>query len=228
MEWRLARKMMPVMKPQTTYSSLIPLEEWLVLKETNEICFEDGKRKLVGLGWEDKQLGGDIGWGSKEWEKAGEGLQDMLVERYKMRHRGIFECQLSGVDKDKLSKDQLRELICCKESGPKVVNQHNKLYVSVLSLGPNCVRSRTAEELKEKKRDQKSSGGASEKGVEVELPAGVVFGPQPKITEICTRINRKTPDQRLKSKSQRNRLRLVRQAREKREREERLKRKELL
>ena len=36
---------------QTTYPSLIPLAEWLTLKETSQLCYSEGKRKLVGLGW---------------------------------------------------------------------------------------------------------------------------------------------------------------------------------
>ena len=139
MKRRLAKEMMPVVKPLTTYSSLIPLDEWLVLKETNEICFADGKRKLVGLGWEGGRLGEGIGWQNI---RQGEGLPTRLVERYLNRHTDFFNCDLVGVDKDKLSEDQLRKLVLCLESGAKVVNQEDKLYVSVLSLGPNGVRTR--------------------------------------------------------------------------------------
>ena len=155
---------------QTTYSSLIPLDQYLVWRETKETSWYDGMRKLVGLGWEGGRLGEDvIGW---EFKRLGVGLPAKLVERYEMRHRGILNCGLAGVDKDKLSESKLMELVCCLESGAKVVSVPTddggtKLYVSVLSLGPNGVRSSIAVEQRE--RSDPTSGGALTRGVEVKV-----------------------------------------------------------
>ena len=106
MEHGQAKKLFPVIKNQTTYSSLIPLDQYLLWKETKETSWEDGKRKLVGLGWE----GGRLGDGITELKTKylGEGLPDKLLARYEMRHRDIFNCHLPGVDKDKVSESQLR------------------------------------------------------------------------------------------------------------------------
>ena len=108
------------MKKETTYPSLIPLHVWLVGQETKEACFEDGKRRLVGLGWEDRRLGDDqMGWGN-EW--LGEGLPNKLVQRYTRRHRDVLDkSTVAGVDKEKVSEAKLREYICGMESGPKTV-----------------------------------------------------------------------------------------------------------
>ena len=154
---------------QTTYPSLIPLAEWLTLKETNQLCYSEGKRKLVGLGWEERRLGETVlGW---ENTRLGEGLPGVLEERYTRRHRDVMNCHLVGVDKSKFSEDQLRTKICAMESGgPKVVNVASdggtKLFVSVLSLGPNAVRD-TLMERREKPSE--SSFAASERGVELEV-----------------------------------------------------------
>ena len=74
MEHGQAKKLFPVIKNQTTYSSLIPLDQYLLWKETKETSWEDGKRKLVGLGWE----GGRLGDGITELKTKylGEGLPD--------------------------------------------------------------------------------------------------------------------------------------------------------
>ena len=155
---------------QTTYPSLIPLDEWLTLKETKETCFADGKRKLVGLGWEDRRLGDNVlGWDNN---RLGERLPAMLVEKYTRRHRDVMNCHLVGVDKNKLSEDQLRKKICSLESGgPKVVNVSsdgvNRLFASVLSLGPNGVRGTLTEERRESPSE--TSCAASERGVELEV-----------------------------------------------------------
>ena len=95
----------------------------------------------------------------------------MLVEKYTRRHRDVMNCHLVGVDKTKLSEDQLRKKICALESGgPKVVNVASdgvsQLFVSVLSLGPNGVRE-TLMEISD--RPSESSCAASERGVELEV-----------------------------------------------------------
>ena len=119
-----------------------------------------------------------------------------LVERYRNRHRDVLKCDLVGVDKDKLSESELRKLVLCQESGAKVVNQEDKLYVSVLSLGPNGVRTSIAVQQREK--PEKSTPAASEKGIEVEMPPGVFIGPELRpVPPITTKINRRRPDQRL-------------------------------
>lgn len=222
MKRRLAKEMMPVVNPLTTYPSLIPLDEWLVLKETNETCFADGKRKLVGLGWEGERLGEGIGW--ENIRRQGEGLPTRLVERYRNRHRDVLKCDLVGVDKDKLSESELRKLVLCQESGAKVVNQEDKLYVSVLSLGPNGVRTSIAVQQREK--PEKSTPAASEKGIEVEMPPGVFIGPELRpVPPITTKINRRRPDQRLSKNTAKYRERL---ARKKLLRDEEMRRKELV
>ena len=171
----MARKMRPVLKASTTYSSLIPLDEWLTLMQTNETCFEEGMKKLVGLGWGERRLGENIlGWENK---RLGEGLPAKLVERYTHRHRDVLNCHLVGVDKEKLSEDQLRKLICGLESGAKVVNAATadgeiKLCVSVLSLGPNGVRSGIIAETRG--RSDKTTAEASTRGVEREV--NISFG----------------------------------------------------
>ena len=155
---------------QTTYSSLIPLDQYLVWRETKETSWYDGMRKLVGLGWEGGRLGEDVnGW---EFKRLGVGLPAKLVERYEKRHRGVLNCDLAGVDKNKLSEGQLMKLVCCLESGAKVVSVPTddggiKLFVSVLSLGPNGVRGSIAVEQRE--RSDPTSGGGSKRGVEVKV-----------------------------------------------------------
>ena len=155
----------------TTYSSLIPLDEWLTLCETNQTSFADGKRKLVGLGWEDRRLGENVlGWDN---QRLGEGLPAKLVERFTSRHRDVYNCHLVGVVKDQMSEDKLRKLICEKENSPKVVKKATpdgriELYVSVLSLGPNGVRgSFTA--VGRRDRSDKTTAEASLRGVEMEV-----------------------------------------------------------
>ena len=177
MEHRLAGKLKPLfsLKEATTYSSLVPLDEWFVLKETNETTFAEGKRKLVGLGWEDRRLGEDIlGWvNNKRYEEVVESLPAKLVERYVRRHRDVMNSHLAGVDKDQMSEGELRKLICAMESGAKVVNLPTanggtQLCVSMLSLGPNGVRS-SITAVTRVKSDENTTAEASLRGVEREV-----------------------------------------------------------
>ena len=167
--------MRPLIKKETTYSSLIPLDEWLTLTQTNETCFEEGMKKLAGLGWEERRLGENIlGWENK---RLGEGLPAKLVEKYTMRHRDVQNCHLVGVRKDQLSEGEMRKLVCALESGAKVVNVATadggtQLCVSVLSLGPNGVRSSFTAETRG--RSDKTSAEASSRGVEREV--NISFG----------------------------------------------------
>ena len=192
MEHRLARKLRPLglFKKETTYSSLIPIEEWLVLKETNETSFAEGKKKLVGLGWGDRRLGEDIlGWGNNRFEEVGEGLPAKLVERYVRRHRDVQNCHLVGVDKDQLTEGELRKLICALESGAKVVSVptedgKTKLCVSVLSLGPNGVRNTITVEKRERPGED-TAAAASQRGVEVKVNISQIFISQHQDFKTC-------------------------------------------
>ena len=178
MKHRLALKLRPPLKEETTYSSLVPLDEWLVLKETNVTSLAEGKKKLVGLGWEDRRLGEDVlGWGNKRYEEVVESLPAKLVERYVRRHRDVLNSHLAGVDKDQMSEGELRKLICAMESGAKVVNLPTanggtQLCVSMLSLGPNGVRSSITRETRG--RSDKTTAEASLSGVEREV--NISFG----------------------------------------------------
>ena len=192
MEQRLARKLRPLglFKKETTYSSLIPIEEWLVLKETNETSFAEGKKKLVGLGWGDRRLGEDIlGWGNNRFEEVKEGLPAKLVERYVRRHRDVQNCHFVGVDKDQLTEGELRKLICALESGAKVVSVptedgETKLCVSVLSLGPNGVRNTITAEKRERPGED-TAAAASQRGVEVKVNISQIFISQHKDFKAC-------------------------------------------
>ena len=170
MEHRQARKMGPLVK-ETTYPSLIPLEVWLVGRETNEACFADGKRRLVGLGWEDRRLGeAGLGWGQ---DLLGEGLPTKLVEKYTRRHRDVLDTTVvAGVDKTKVTEAEFRKMICRMESGPKIVevldvNGRIQRFVSTLALGPHGVTGTISVE-REEKSDQ-TTVTASLRGVEVEV-----------------------------------------------------------
>lgn len=162
-------------KKETTYSSLIPIEEYLVFRETQKASFAEGKQKLVGLGWGDQRLGEEgLGWDNK---RTGEGLPAKLVERYVQRHRDVLNCHLVGVDKDQLTEGELRKLICAMESGAKVVNLPTadggtKLYVSMLSLGPNGVRSSITAVTRV--RSDENTAEASLEGVDREV--NISFG----------------------------------------------------
>ena len=171
-------RMGPLVKRETTYNSLIPLEEWLTYTATGEACFDDGKRKLVGLGWEDERLGErGLGWGVK---RTGEGLPAKLVERYSRRHRDVLlNSHLAGVDKDQMTEGELRKLICALESGAKVVSVPTAdgkiaLCVSVLTLGPNTVRSTIAAEKRER-RGEITGAAASQREVEVKVNISKIF-----------------------------------------------------
>ena len=147
----------------------------MTLKATNTTSFAEGKRKLVGLGWEDRRLGENhLGWDNN---RLGEGLPAKLLDRYTQRHRDILNCHVSpciaaivGVDKEKLSEGQMRKLICAVESGAKVVNVKTadgiQLFVSVLSLGPNGVRGSFTER---RERSDKTIAEPSLRGVEMEV-----------------------------------------------------------
>ena len=167
----------PLAKRETIYNSLIPLEEWLTYTATGEACFTEGKQKLVGLGWEDGRLGGGgLGWGVK---RTGEGLPDKLVERYSRRHRDVLKSHLAGVDKEQMTEGELRKLICAMESGAKVVSVPTadgkiKLCVSVLTLGPNTVRSTIAAEKRER-RGEITGAAASQREVEVKVNISQIF-----------------------------------------------------
>ena len=168
----------PLAKRETIYNSLIPLEEWLTYTVTGEACFDDGKRKLVGLGWEDERLGErGLGWGAK---RTGEGLPAKLVERYSRRHRDVLlNSHLAGVDKDQMTEGELRKLVCALESGAKVVSVPTadgkiKLFVSVLSLGPNGVRSTITVEKRERPGED-TAAAASQRGVKVKVNISQIF-----------------------------------------------------
>ena len=177
MKQRQALRMGPLVKRETTYNSLIPLEEWFVYRETGEACFDEGKQKLVGLGWGEERLGeGGLGWGLK---RTGEGLPAKLVERYSTRHRDVLNSHLAGVDKDKMTEGELRKLICAMESGAKVVSVptadgKSKLCVSVLTLGPNTVRSTITAEKRETPGEI-TAAATSQRGVEVKVNISQIF-----------------------------------------------------
>ena len=177
MKQRQAIRMGPLVKRETTYNSLIPLEEWFVYRETGEACFDEGKQKLVGLGWGEERLGeGGLGWGLK---RTGEGLPAKLVERYSTRHRDVLNSHLAGVDKDKMTEGELRKLICAMESGAKVVSVptadgKSKLCVSVLTLGPNTVRSTITAEKRETPGEI-TAAATSQGGVEVKVNISQIF-----------------------------------------------------
>ena len=177
MKQRQALRMGPLVKRETTYNSLIPLEEWFVYRETGEACFDEGKQKLVGLGWGEERLGeGGLGWGLK---RTGEGLPAKLVERYSTRHRDVLNSHLAGVDKDKMTEGELRKLICAMESGAKVVSVptadgKSKLCVSVLTLGPNTVRSTITAEKRETPGEI-TAAATSQGGVEVKVNISQIF-----------------------------------------------------
>ena len=170
-------RMGPLVKKETTYNSLIPLEEWLTYTATGEACFDEGKQKLVGLGWGEERLGeGGLGWGLK---RTGEGLPAKLVERYSRRHRDVLNSHLAGVDKDKMTEGELRKLICAIESGAKVVSVptadgKSKLCVSVLTLGPNTVRSTITAEKRETPGEI-TVAATSQRGVEVKVNISQIF-----------------------------------------------------
>ena len=177
MKQRQALRMGPLVKKETTYNSLIPLEEWLTYTATGEACFDEGKQKLVGLGWGEERLGeGGLGWGLK---RTGEGLPAKLVERYSRRHRDVLNSHLAGVDKDKMTEGELRKLICAMESGAKVVSVptadgKSKLCVSVLTLGPNTVRSTITAEKRETPGEI-TAAATSQGGVEVKVNISQIF-----------------------------------------------------
>ena len=187
MKQRQALRMGPLVKKETTYNSLIPLEEWLTYTATGEACFDEGKQKLVGLGWGEERLGeGGLGWGLK---RTGEGLPAKLVERYSRRHRDVLNSHLAGVDKDKMTEGELRNLICAMESGAKVVSVptadgKTKLCVSVLTLGPNSVRSTITAEKRERSGEI-TAAAASQRGVKVKVNISQIFISQHQDFKAC-------------------------------------------
>ena len=175
MEQRLARRMGPLVKKETCYPSLIPLDVWLVGQETREACFAEGKRRLFGLGWEEGRLGEDgLGWGHN-WQ--GEGLPIKLVQKYTRRHRDVMETAVvSGVDKDKMTESELRKIICSMESGPKIVEEcvgggEIQRFVSVLCLGPHGV----TKSIEKRRKPEQTSAAESLRGVEVEVNLSLTF-----------------------------------------------------
>ena len=178
------------LKEATTYSSLVPLDEWLVLKETNVTSLAEGKKKLVGLGWEDRRLGEDVlGWGNKRYEEVVESLPAKLVERYVRRHRDVLKSHLAGVDTDQMTEGELRKLICARESGAKVVSVPTadgkiKLFVSVLALGPNRVRSTITLEKRERPGED-TAAAASQRGREVKVNNSQIFISQHQDFKTC-------------------------------------------
>ena len=177
MEQRLARRMGPLVKKETCYPSLIPLDVWLVGQETREACFAEGKRRLIGLGWEEGRLGEDgLGWG-QNWQ--GEGLPIKLVQKYARRHRDVLHTTtVAGVDKEKVSEAELRKIIYGMESGPKIVDMCDndgkiQRFVSLLALGPHKATGMISVERRD--RPSQPTASASLRGVEVEVNSSLTF-----------------------------------------------------
>ena len=171
-----ARKTGPLVK-ETTYPSLMPLEVWLVGRETNTACFADGKRRLVGMGWEDRRLGeAGLGWGQ---DLLGEGLPTKLVEKYVRRHRDILDTTIvAGIDKEKVSEAGLRKIVCGVESGPKIIEVCDsdgriQRFVSLLALGPQKATGMIS--LERRERPGQPTAAASLRGVEVEVNSSLTF-----------------------------------------------------
>ena len=188
------RRFKPVFrtKKETCYPDLIPLRKWLAHREGEE-----------GMG------------------KMGEDGLTKLEEAFLRRNRDVLDTTRM-VDRleEQMGEQKLRRIIGKLESGPKIVQVQKgdkiELYVSLLALGPHGATGRAPS----KKKDRSDSGtdATSLRGVEVEVP-GLVFGPSPRLSN-SSRINHRTPDQRLKSKSKRDRARRDRRD-ERRERKNR-------
>ena len=119
-------------KQETTYSHLLPLKVFFVGRETGDwsLLQSEGLKKIVGLGWEDTRLGGDV--------------PAKLVAKYENRHRiddGRFINLVDGVKQD-TSDEELRKIITSWEGGPKTVETLDvdgkvQLAVTMLALGPH-------------------------------------------------------------------------------------------
>ena len=119
-------------KQETTYSHLLPLKVFFVGRETGDwsLLQSEGEKKIVGLGWEDTRLGGNV--------------PAKLVEKYVNRHRiddGRFINLVDGVKQD-TSDEELRKIITSWEGGPKTVETLDvdgkvQLAVTMLAFGPH-------------------------------------------------------------------------------------------
>ena len=88
-----------------------------------------------------------------------------------------------------MSEGDLRKLICAMESGAKVVSVpiadgKTKLCVSVLSLGPNGVRSTITVEKRERPGED-TAAAASQRGVEVKVNISQIFISQHQDFKTC-------------------------------------------
>ena len=177
------RRFKPVFrtKKETCYPDLIPLRKWLAHREGEE-----------GMG------------------KMGEDGLTKLEEAFLRRNRDVLDTTRM-VDRleemEQMGEQRLREIIGKLESGPKIVQVKKgdkiELYVLLAALGPHGATGIASTGRKD--RSDPSTDAASLRGVEVEVP-GLVFGPSPRLPN-SSRINHRTPDQRLKSKSKRDRAR---------------------
>ena len=140
-------------KQETTYSHLLPLKVFFVGRETGDwsLLQSEGEKKIVGLGWEDTRLGGNV--------------PAKLVEKYVNRHRiddGRFINLVDGVKQD-TSDEELRKIITSWEAGPKTVELETldvdgkvQLAVTMLSLGPHGAPPGVTVSEKREKKDQSS------------------------------------------------------------------------
>ena len=140
-------------KQETTYSHLLPLKVFFVGRETGDwsLLQSEGLKKIVGLGWEDTRLGGDV--------------PAKLVAKYENRHRiddGRFINLVDGVKQD-TSDEELRKIITSWEAGPKTVELETldvdgkvQLAVTMLSLGPHGAPPGVTVSEKREKKDQSS------------------------------------------------------------------------
>ena len=141
-------------KQETTYSHLLPLDKFLVGRETGDwsVLQSEGKKKLIGLGWEDMELG--EGWPAK------------LVDKYDYRHRDVLDVAVFGgnlrfVDKSTKTEAELRKILCSWEGGPKTVKMcgvdgKEQLAVTMLALGPHGAPPGVTGSEKREKKDQSS------------------------------------------------------------------------
>ena len=170
-------------KSNTTYSGLVPLRTWLEHREG-----EQGKLKLGKRG------------------------MDEVERNFRNRHRDVLDtANVAGMEVSQLTEGQLRKIVSQNECGPKIVQIENQgkieLYVTLLSLGPNTAMKTIPVPAVDDHPPQESDTPTFS-GRENEVVIGGSFGQDP--TNVITRINRKTPDQRSVGKSKRDRLRKAR------------------
>ena len=191
-------------KSNTTYSGLVPLRTWLEHREG-----EQGKLKLGKRG------------------------MDEVERNFRNRHRDVLDtANVAGMEVSQLTEGQLRKIVSQNECGPKIVQIENQgkieLYVTLLSLGPNTAMKTIPVPAVDDHPPQESDTPTFS-GRENEVVIGGSFGQDP--TNVITRINRKTPDQRSVGKSKRDRLRKARKpekdSKEKEQREKRSAKKRL-